>query len=130
MGRMLFSSLFAWIAWIAETAITGQNMTLPTDNSFWSSVIFMGTFVGGFYCVIQIYAQRYVSAMDAALIFSTETVITLLMVPLILAFVGETYEPVTTYKVVGCVVIVVGVLIADGSVLAALRQRKKVPNEK
>jgi drug/metabolite transporter (DMT)-like permease len=130
MGRMFFSFLFALIGWIAEIVLTDQDMTLPADNSFWSSVMFISIFVGGFYCVIQIYAQRYVSAMDAALIFSTETVITLLMAPLILAFAGETYEPVTILKLAGCVVIVVGVLIADGSILATLRQHKKVPNEK
>jgi drug/metabolite transporter (DMT)-like permease len=129
MGRMFFSFLFALIGWIMETAVTGQYMTLPSDASFWSSVMFISIFVGGFYCVIQIYAQRYVTAMDAAIIFSTETVITLLMAPLLLSFAGESSEPITVLNVVGCAVIILGVLIADGSVFEALRKPKKVSHE-
>jgi drug/metabolite transporter (DMT)-like permease len=125
MGRMFFSFIFAFVCWAAESAVTGKNMTLPTDASFWSSVMFISVFICGFYCVIQIYAQRFVSSMDTALIFSTETVVTLLMAPLLVTFTGGTSAPITLLKFVGCAVIVAGVLIADGSVFSKLRPPKE-----
>ena len=126
MGRMFFSFIFAFICWIAEAAITGQGLTLPAGASFWSGVMFISVFVCGFYCVVQIYAQRYVSAMDTALIFSTETVITLTMAPLFALLSGGVSEPVTAFKLIGCAGIVAGVLIADGGVAARLRQRREI----
>jgi drug/metabolite transporter (DMT)-like permease len=129
MGRMFFSFVFSLICWTAEIAVTGGSMKLPSDTSFWSSVMFISVFVGGFYCVVQIYAQRYVSAMDTALIFSTETVITLLMSPLLVSLVGGISEPITAMNLAGCAVIVLGVLIADGSVFAKLRPPRKVRSE-
>jgi drug/metabolite transporter (DMT)-like permease len=118
MGRMFFGFIFAFICWTVENLIMKQGFTLPVSASFWSSVMFISIFIGGFYCVVQIYAQRYVNAMETALIFSAETVVTLLMAPLLAALVGSVSEPLTPLKLAGCTVIVTGVLIADGSVFA------------
>jgi drug/metabolite transporter (DMT)-like permease len=125
MGRMFFSFLISFVCWVIEAAVTDRAMTLPTDGSFWSSVMFISVFVCGFYCVIQIYAQRFVSSFDAALIFSTETVVTLLMAPLLVIFTGGTAAPITVLKIVGCAVIIAGVLIADSSIFIKLAHRKR-----
>jgi drug/metabolite transporter (DMT)-like permease len=125
MGRMFFSFIFSFVCWLIESIITGKSITLPADASFWSSVMFISVFICGFYCVFQIYAQRYVSAMDTALIFSTETVITLLMAPLLVLFTGGTAAPITVLKLVGCAIIITGVLISDGTVFSKLKFEKK-----
>jgi drug/metabolite transporter (DMT)-like permease len=125
MGRMFFSFIISFVCWVTESAVTGRDMTLPTDASFWSSVMFISVFICGFYCVVQIYAQRFVSSMDTALIFSTETVVTLLMAPLLVTFTGGTAAPITVFKLVGCAVIIAGVLVADGSVFARLSPPKE-----
>jgi drug/metabolite transporter (DMT)-like permease len=125
MGRMFFSFIISFVCWVIEAAVNGQDLTLPTDASFWSSVMFISVFICGFYCVIQIYAQRFVSSMDAALIFSTETVVTLLMSPILVMFTGGTAAPITILKIVGCAVIIAGVLIADSSIFIKLAHRKK-----
>lgn len=132
MGRMFFSFLISLIFWIAESVITSESMMLPSDTNFWSSVMYISIFVTGFYCVVQIYAQRYVSAMDTALIFSTETVITLLMAPLLAMLTGGAYEPITLIRLTGCAVIIAGVLIADGSIYNKnkLRVTKKTLSDK
>ena len=121
MGRLFFGFIFAFIGWIAESAVARQGFSLPADPSFWSSVMFISIFICGFYCVVQIYAQRYVNAMETALIFSTETVVTLLMAPVLAALTGGTSAPVTLLKLAGCAVIITGVLIADGSMFAKRR---------
>lgn len=125
MGQMFFGSLFALAAWILETVITGKSFALPTDISFWGSVIFISFFIRSLYGVVQIYAQRYVSALNTSLIFSTEIIITLLISPLISVWMGFTPSVITPLKLFGCLFIVAGVLAADGEVMGMLKRRKK-----
>jgi drug/metabolite transporter (DMT)-like permease len=114
MGRMFFGFVSALACWTAEILITGGGFTVPDAPGFWNSVIFISVFICGFYCVVQIYAQRYLSAMDAGLIFSTEVIFTLLASPLLVRVTGGTAEPITGFKLAGCAIIVAGVLIAGG----------------
>jgi drug/metabolite transporter (DMT)-like permease len=130
MGRMFFGFIFAFICWAAENLIMKRGFALPADASFWSSVMFISIFICGFYCVVQIYAQRYVNAMETALIFAAETVVTLLMTPLLAALAGTASAPVTPLGLAGCAVIIAGVLITDGSVTAKLRLSRRGSHEK
>ncbi|MCI2048985.1 MAG: DMT family transporter [Lachnospiraceae bacterium] len=114
MGQMLFGSIFAFAAWCAESALGGTRMSLPLQPAFWSSVFFISFFIRGLYGVVQIYAQRYVSALNTSLIFSTEVIITLFLSPLLAQQLGVKAEPVTLLKVFGCLLIAAGVLTADG----------------
>lgn len=114
MGEMFFGSIFALIGWCTESAFSGSRMSLPSDPAFWSSVFFISVFIRGLYGVVQIYAQRYVTALNASLIFSTEVIITLVFSPLLARQMGMTAQPFTLLKLVGCFIIVGGVLTADG----------------
>jgi drug/metabolite transporter (DMT)-like permease len=116
MGRMFFGFIFSLACWMGEIAFTRGSFTLPGDAAFWNSVTFIGIFMYGFYCVTQIYAQRYINAVDTALIFSTESVIALLVTPPLALLTGGAAETITVPKIIGCAVILAGVLVADGTV--------------
>lgn len=115
MGQMLFGFLFSFFIWSAESIFKGQSLVLPTDLNFWGSVVFISIFIRGLYGVVQIYAQRYVSALNTSLIFSTEVVITLLVSPVLSQLIGSKPSAITPLKLIGCLVIVGGVLVADNT---------------
>ena len=125
MGQMLFGFLFAFFAWCVEALLKEQSLTLPISLSFWSSVLFISLFIRGLYGVVQIYAQRYVSALNTSLIFSTEVVITLLVSPLLSRLIGTEPSLITPLKLIGCIVIVSGVLTADGTLTKMWKRRCK-----
>lgn len=124
MGQMLFGFLFSLLAWCIEARLTGQTMALPAERSFWFSVLFISFFIRGLYGVVQIYAQRYISALNTSLIFSTEVVMTLLAAPLLSRFIGAEASTITPLKVAGCIVIVLGVLLSNG-VMTQLWKRRR-----
>ena len=69
------------------------------------------------------YAQRYVSPLNTSLIFSTEIIITMLMSPLLALLFGTQAEPITPFRLAGAVVMVLGILLADPSVIGAWKRR-------
>lgn len=123
MGQMFFGFLFSMVAWCVNSAMTGSRLSLPADTGFWCGVVFISFFIRGLYGVVQIYAQRYVSALNTALIFSMEIVVTMLMSPVLSVLFGTESESLSAMKLVGCAIIVTGVLIADGSIIPALKRR-------
>jgi len=123
MGQMLFNFLFALLFWAGESAVTGAAFTLPADAKFWGSVIFISVFIRGLYGVVQIYAQRYVSALNTSLIFSSEIVMTMLMSPVLALLFGMAPEVITPWKIAGSILMVGGILAADSSVTDAVKRR-------
>lgn len=121
MGELLFGSLFGLAGWCAEALLFGKKMSLPVEPAFWSSVFFISFFIRGLYGVVQIYAQRYVSALNTSLIFSTEVIITVFLSPLLSKQMGMEAQPVTWMKVIGCFIIAAGVLTADGMPQQAMK---------
>lgn len=113
MGQMFFGTLFALTGWALTQHETMLN--LPTDGSFWISVLVIALFVRGFTTIMQIYAQRYVSAINASLIYSIEIVFTLLTSLFLPAMIGGEVETLSVPKVAGCALIICGVLISDGT---------------
>ena len=69
MGELFFGSLFSFVGWLVED---GFALVLPGDAAFWRSAFFVAFFIRGMYGIVQIYAQRYVGAIQVSLIFSTE----------------------------------------------------------
>lgn len=113
--QMFFGTLFGLAGWLAAQPET--LFSLPRDISFWSSVLVIAVFVRGFTTVMQVYAQRYVSALNASLLFSFEIVFTLLSSLFLPLMLGSEPEVITPYKLVGCALILLGVLTSDGTVL-------------
>lgn len=113
--QMFFGTLFGLAGWLIAQPET--LFSLPSDIQFWSSVLVIAVFVRGFTTVMQVYAQRYVSALNASLLFSFEIVFTLLSSLFLPLMIGSEPETITPYKLVGCVLILLGVLTSDGTVL-------------
>lgn len=135
LGQMFFMIFFGLTGWVVVQPET--LFALPMDVQFWSRVLVVAVFVRGFTTIMQIYAQRYISALSASLIFSLETVFTLLISLIFPALPGmapHSFTPVspcpltgtpfglalpyvTIYKAIGCLLILLGVLVSDGTLL-------------
>ena len=129
MGQMFFSFLFALVLWIGESALRHTGLSLPTDPSFWAAVIFISFFIRGLYGIVQIYAMRYVSPLNAALIFSSEIVMTLAMSPVMATVFGMPAEEITSLRALGAVVMVAGILLADSAVYKVVRESILAPKD-
>ena len=129
MGQMFFSFLFALVLWIGESAIRHTGLSLPADPAFWAAVIFISFFIRGLYGIVQIYALRYVSPLNAALIFSSEIVITLVMSPVMVLLFGMPAEEITSMRAIGAVIMVIGILLADSSVYKIVRDSILAPKD-
>ncbi len=123
IGQMGFSALFALAGWAIVQPST--LLCLPVDASFWQSVLMVAVFIRAFSTVMQLYAQRYVPAMNASLVLSTETIFTLFTAPLLAPLIGASATPPTLPKVLGCAVLVCGVLISGGSIRLPFKRRKE-----
>ena len=115
MGQMFFGFIFSMFFWTWEVFFAGGTFVLPSDKFFWSAVIYISFFMRGFYTIIQIYAQRYVTPLNTSLIFSTEIIMTMLVSPLMSYFFGTQSENITTMKVIGSVLILIGLLISEAT---------------
>lgn len=122
MGQMFFCSIFSLLLWTWEVFFNRGTFVLPSQGIFWASVIYVSVFMRGLFTIIQIYAQRYVSPLNTSLIFSTETIMTIAMSPILAKFLGTEPEIITLPKIIGGIVMVMGILIADPEFLGALRK--------
>ena len=116
MGQLFFNMVFAIAAWLIQSALGKSALDIPRDPSFWGSVLFISFFIRGLYGVVQIYAQRYVSALNTSLIFSTEILMTMLMSPVLASLFGTEREDITAMKLFAGVLLIAGILIADPAV--------------
>ena len=131
LGQLYFNFIFSLICWTAEMLWKHQTMTLPKAPAFWGSVIFISFFIRGLYSVIQIYAQRYVSALNTSLIFSTEIIMTMAATPVLTKlFSMQTEEGnITVFRIIGAIVMVVGILASDSSVTDGLLNKWRADHE-
>ena len=121
MGQMFFGTVFGFSAWVIESGVNG--LSLPVSADFWASAFAISFFIRGLYGVVQIYAQRYVSAINASLILSTEIIFTLVTSPLFSKLLGMKEETITLSKAAGCLLILLGVLLADGAMLNFIKKK-------
>lgn len=129
MGQMLFNFLFALVFWAAESVLYKTPMSLPAEPAFWGSAVFIGFFIRGLYGIVQINAQRYVSPLNTSLIFSTEIVMTMIMSPVLAVLFGGSPEVITPVKIVGAIIMVAGILAADGAIWNAVMKGIKEKKE-
>lgn len=132
IGQLFFNMCLALICWFVESRLTGKPMHLTSDLRFWGSVIFISFFIRSMYTVVQIYAQRYVSALNTSLIFSMAIVMTMVFSPIVSKIfqMGNSEENISTYKVIGSILMVIGVLIADGAIFPLFKKKAKVEIKK
>lgn len=122
MGHNLFCFIFTLILWTAEVFMYKTPFTLPTDRQFWGIVIYMGFFIQGLYTVMQIYAQRYVSPLNTALVLSSGIVITIMVSPVLSALVTTEAEVITPSKILGSVIMVIGLLTTEPEFVSSVRE--------
>lgn len=123
MGQMFFTFLISLVFWGGESLVLRQPMVLPAEPAFWGSVIFVSLFIRVLYGIVQIYAQRYSSPLNTSLIFSTEILITMVMSPVLSLLFGTAPEVITGYKIIGAILMVIGILAADSTVTDSLKRR-------
>ena len=131
LGQLYFNFIFALVCWTAEMVLKKQTMSFPQSPAFWGSVIFISFFIRSLYSVVQIYAQRYVTALNTSLIFSTEIIMTMAATPVMnKLFELPTAEGnVTAYRIIGAVIMVVGILASDSSVMDGLFAKRRAVHE-
>lgn len=118
IGELFFGSLFSLAGWLIQDGF--HRLTLPRDPAFWGSALFVAFFIRGLYGLVQLYAQRYMNAIQVSLIFSTEIIFTLALSPILSRLMGTGAEPMDVFKAAGCIMIMSGVLVADQNVMSAI----------
>ena len=122
MGQMFFCFVFSLVLWAGEAVFMGADFSLPTKPEFWGSVIYVSFFIRGLYGIVQVYAQRYVSALSASLIFSTAIIMTMAVSPVITKILGIAPEVITWPKIIGSVFMIAGILMTEPEFFALLRR--------
>ena len=127
LGQLYFNFIFSLVCWTVEMLWKHQTLALPHEPAFWGSVIFISFFIRGLYSVIQIYAQRYVSALNTSLIFSTEIIMTMIATPFLTKLFDLQGEEgnLTPLRIAGAAIMVIGILASDSSVTDALLKRRR-----
>ncbi len=123
MGQMLFAAMLSFVIWMIEAVVIGTPISLPMDFSFWASIFFISIFIRALYGVVQVNAQRYISPINVSILFSTEIVMTLFISPFVAYFMEITSMHITGFKIAGCCIIIMGVLVSDGTVIDLLKNR-------
>ena len=125
MGQTFFCFLFALVFWAWEAVFNGVPFSLPVSPEFWGSVLFISFFIRGLYGVIQIYSQRYITPLNTSLIFATEIVMTMAVSPVLTRLFGTAPERISLLRIVGSIVMVAGLFMAEPSFMEAARQTLK-----
>ena len=128
IGQMLWCSVITLILWGAQSLIMGQPMVLPSSPSFMICLFYVGIFLKGIYTISQIHAQRYISPIDTSLIFSTEIIMTMVFSPLLGYIFDVPKEEITVLRVLGGLLVIIGILIADEKIykkITSVFKRKK-----
>ena len=122
MGQMFFCFVFSLILWAGDAVFFGAPFSLPSSPKFWGSVIYISFFIRGLYGIVQVYAQRYTTPLNTALIFSTEIVMTMAVSPVLAAFLGTEPEIITLSKAAGGAVMVLGIMMTEPQFFALVRR--------
>lgn len=130
MGQLMFIAIVSFISWNVEVRMRGTKLSIPIEPSFWGSVIFISFFIRGVYTVVQTYAQRFVSALNTSLIFSTEIIITMLTSTAISNFFGlqVSESNLSLNSGIGAALMLLGIFISDPSILELFTFKKRTQN--
>ena len=131
LGQLYFSFIFALACWTVEMLCKNQTLTFPKSPAFWGSVIFISFFIRSLYSVVQISAQRYVSALNTSLIFSTEIIMTMAATPVLtkLFDMPAAEGNITVFRIIGAIVMVIGILASDSAITDGLLGKWRAAHE-
>jgi drug/metabolite transporter (DMT)-like permease len=97
-------------------ALVAGDLSMPEGGTVWAALLVTGIFAVAFALVVQVWAQRRVSAARIAVIFSLETVFAGLAGYL---FAGDRIGAV---GLAGCALILAGIVVAEPAAAATLRR--------
>lgn len=120
MAQMICAICLAFAGWIVESLLGHGSLSLPRDPKFWISACFIGFFIRAIYGLIQISAQKHVSALTASLVFASEIIITLALNPILSRLFGSEYTPATLFQIIGCVLFIIATLLVDETTMSRL----------
>ena len=110
----------AGVAFLAIAGAAGD-LSVPRGTTVWAALLVTGLFAVAFALVVQVWAQRRVSATRIAVIFSLETVFAGLFGYLLAG------DRLGAIGFAGCAVIFSGILIAEPAAESALRRLVRRP---
>jgi drug/metabolite transporter (DMT)-like permease len=102
-------------------AIALGDLSWPTEGTVWAAILVTGLFAVAFAYLVQVWAQRRVSATRIAIVFSLETVFAGLAGYL---FAGDR---IGAAGLVGCAAIFAGIVIAEPAAAATLKRLVRRP---
>jgi drug/metabolite transporter (DMT)-like permease len=104
-------------------AVARGDLSVPRGSTVWAALIVTGLFAVAFAMLVQIWAQRRVSATRIAVIFSLETVFAGIAGYLLAD------ERIGLLGFAGCAAIFAGIVIAEPAAAATLRRlvRRRAP---
>jgi drug/metabolite transporter (DMT)-like permease len=105
----------ACVAFLAIAVALGD-LPVPRGATVWAALLVTGVFAVAFALLVQVWAQRRVSATRIAIIFSLETVFAGLAGYLLAG------DRIGALGLAGCVAIFVGIVIAEPAAAATLRR--------
>lgn len=113
--QMFFTATFSWIGSIF---FGGEISTISFDADLLMAMLYLGVLSSAVAFVLQTTSQKYLSASTAALLIATEAIFGVVSSSILLG------EKMTTRMIVGCVVILIAIIIAETK-LDFLKRNKK-----
>lgn len=111
----LVEMLTMCVAFTAVAVALGD-LSLPRGSTVWGALLVTGLFASAFAFLVQVWAQRAVSATRIAIVFSLETVFA--------GVFGYTLDGdrLAAVGLIGCVLIFAGIVLAEPAAAATLRR--------
>ena len=118
---LTFVQVVAACAIFAAIAVALGDLSVPRGATVWAALLVTGLFACAFALLVQVWAQRRVSATRIAIVFSLEAVFAGLFAYLLAG------DRLGVLGFAGCAVIFSGILIAEPAAAAALRRLVRRP---
>ena len=118
---LTFVQVAAACAIFGAVAVALGDLSVPRGATVWAALLVTGLFACAFALLVQVWAQRRVSATRIAIVFSLETVFAGLFGYLLAG------DRLGVLGFAGCAVIFSGILIAEPAAAAALRRLVRRP---
>jgi drug/metabolite transporter (DMT)-like permease len=113
---LTFMQVAAAAVAFGAVSLTFEELTVPRGWTVWSALIVTGLFAVAFAYVVQVWAQRRVSATRIAIVFSLETVFAGLFGYLLAG------DRLGALGFAGCAAIFAGIVVAEPAAAATLRR--------
>jgi drug/metabolite transporter (DMT)-like permease/anti-sigma regulatory factor (Ser/Thr protein kinase) len=109
--QIFFSAVFAAAGWLITDP--GSFVTIEYSGAFISSVFVVAVFIRAYSTVMQVYAQRYVTPINATMVYSTEIIFTLLLLMVVPPLLGSEAQFPGWMEITGGALLVFGIILSN-----------------